>query len=62
MAKTAPAAKKRKSVKTAGGKNGKAEAVEQGGQQQEHDLLTMPEAIDRLKTTRATFYRWLKAG
>ena len=28
----------------------------------EHDLLTMPEAIDRLKTTRATFYRWLKAG
>jgi general secretion pathway protein E len=28
----------------------------------EHDLLTMPEAIKRLKTTRATFYRWLKAG
>ena len=26
------------------------------------DVVDMPEAIALLKTTRATFYRWLRAG
>jgi len=26
------------------------------------ELIDMPAAIDLLKTTRATFYRWLRAG
>ena len=48
-------AKKRKVTK-------KADKNDKAATGPEHDLLTMPEAIDRLKTTRATFYRWLKAG
>jgi len=49
------------SKKTAAKKTKKGKSAETTEADQ-HDLLTMPEAIDRLKTTRATFYRWLKAG
>jgi excisionase family DNA binding protein len=31
-------------------------------EREERETLTMAEAIARLKTTRATFYRWLRAG
>ncbi|MBN2311467.1 MAG: Flp pilus assembly complex ATPase component TadA [Candidatus Hydrogenedentes bacterium] len=37
-------------------RNGQAEAAEGGG------LLSMAQAIELLKTTRSTFYRWLRAG
>ena len=43
-------------------KTGTKTAKKRKSAEPEHDLLTMPEAIDRLKTTRATFYRWLKDG
>ena len=37
-------------------------SADQPGTDPGKNLLTMPEAIELLKTTRPTFYRWVRAG
>ena len=63
--KVAGQASTRRADKTRGratGQAGKAaQAAEKGGGAQAA-LLTMEQAIERLRTTRPTFYRWLRAG
>jgi len=55
VAKSSGASKKAAKGLKGAGKSAEAEAAGE-------ELLTLPQAIDLLQTTRQTFYRWLKAG
>ncbi|KKL95635.1 hypothetical protein LCGC14_1852600, partial [marine sediment metagenome] len=61
-AKAAPARSSRKAPKTARKAPAKRTARKPPPKANGADLLNMDQAIGLLKTTRATFYRWLRAG
>jgi len=63
-AKRKKGAKPKASKKTASKKTGRRDTkdVPTTGSSSEGDLLTMDQAIALLKTTRPTFYRWLRSG
>ena len=43
-------------------RDAKEGAARSGGQSHKGELITMAEAMEMLKTTRTTFYRWLREG
>ena len=51
-------AKKKNTKKKTSRKSGKPESKQEGNS----ELLNMKQAIDMLKTTQPTFYRWLREG